>query len=73
MLGVGCESRMTWTRLTDGEFKFVNEERKDQGEWVCLDEWRFTRSDSAAQVADSLPRRQNPPHHFGVRVRQQLR
>ena len=47
MLGVNCEWRMSWTRISDDEFKFVNEEQGPDGSWNYIDEWRFRRSGSA--------------------------
>lgn len=43
MIGIECEWRMTWTRLSDDEFGFVNEERLPDGSWAYIDEWRFRR------------------------------
>ena len=43
MIGIDCEWRMTWTKVSDDEFGFVNEERDDSGSWACIDEWRFRR------------------------------
>lgn len=43
MIGINCEWRMTWTRMNDNQFHFVNEERDHDGSWIYIDEWRFTR------------------------------
>jgi hypothetical protein len=43
MVGVECEWRMTWTRMGDDRFRFVNEERGADGSWAYIDEWRFAR------------------------------
>ncbi|HEY2861793.1 MAG TPA: hypothetical protein VGJ21_25560 [Terracidiphilus sp.] len=42
MLGPDREWRLTWTRESPDRFSFVNEELLD-GEWLYIDEWRFTR------------------------------
>ena len=34
---------MTWTKTSDDEFRFVNEEQTSDGEWSYIDEWRFQR------------------------------
>jgi hypothetical protein len=44
MIGIDCEWRMTWTRVSDDEFGFVNEEKLADGSWAHIDEWRFRRS-----------------------------
>lgn len=41
MIGVECEWRMTWTKTSAEEFRFVNEERTADGDWAYIDEWRF--------------------------------
>ena len=43
MIGLNCEWRITWTKENTDRFFFVNEERDASGEWVYIDEWRFTR------------------------------
>ena len=43
MIGIECEWRMTWTKVSDDEFAFVNEERLSDGAWAYIDEWRFRR------------------------------
>jgi hypothetical protein len=43
MIGIDCEWRMTWTKTSDEEFGFVNEERDQTGSWSCIDKWRFKR------------------------------
>jgi hypothetical protein len=43
MIGVECELRQTWTKVSDDEFRFVNEERLPDGAWGCVDEWEFRR------------------------------
>jgi hypothetical protein len=43
MIGIDCEWRMTWTKTSDDQFGFVNEEREKDGTWSYIDEWRFTR------------------------------
>ena len=40
MIGFDCEWRMTWTRESDDQFNFVNEECNDDGSWSYIDEWR---------------------------------
>ena len=44
MVGVDCHWRMTWTRNSDNQFMFVNEEQSDDGSWSYIDEWRFYRA-----------------------------
>jgi hypothetical protein len=44
MIGVECEWRMTWTKHSDDEFVFVNEERLADGNWSYIDEWRYRRT-----------------------------
>jgi len=44
MLGINCDWRMTWTRRSENEFGFVNEERAADGSWAYIDEWRFRRN-----------------------------
>jgi hypothetical protein len=43
MLGIDCDWRMTWTKHSADEFVFVNEERRGDGAWEYIDEWRFRR------------------------------
>ena len=43
MIGINCEWRMTWTKSSDDEFGFTNEERDPNGSWAYIDEWRFKR------------------------------
>jgi hypothetical protein len=43
MIGIDCEWRMTWTKSGEDQFGFVNHERKDDGSWEHIDEWRFDR------------------------------
>ncbi len=43
MLGMNCEWRLTWSRDGNDRFSFVNEERKADGTWEYIDEWRFVR------------------------------
>ena len=43
MIGINCEWRMTWTKISDNEFKFVNEEQTADGSWAYIDEWQFKR------------------------------
>ncbi len=43
MIGVDCELRQTWTKVTDDEFRFVNEEQLADGAWAYVDEWVCTR------------------------------
>lgn len=42
MLGINCEWRMRWIKISEDEFRFVNEERAG-GSWLYIDEWRFRR------------------------------
>lgn len=43
MLCAPREWRMRWTREGNDGFRFVNEELGPDGEWLYIDEWRFTR------------------------------
>jgi hypothetical protein len=43
MVGINCDWRMTWTKLSNDEFGFVNEERASDGSWAYIDEWRLKR------------------------------
>lgn len=43
LIGVECELRQTWTKASDDEFGFVNEERHADGAWGYVDEWEFRR------------------------------
>ena len=47
MIGINCEWRMTWTRSSEDEFAFVNEEQTADGSWSYIDEWRFKRKPGA--------------------------
>ena len=48
MIGVECHLRQTWTKASDDEFSFVNEELLPDGTWSYVDEWRLTRKPPAA-------------------------
>jgi hypothetical protein len=37
MIGVECQMRQTWTKSSDDEFQFVNEERLADGSWGYVD------------------------------------
>ncbi|MBZ5617696.1 MAG: hypothetical protein LAQ69_03005 [Acidobacteriia bacterium] len=43
MIGVECEMRQTWTKVSNDEFGFVNEEKLGDGSWGYVDEWEFRR------------------------------
>jgi hypothetical protein len=43
MIGINTEWRMTWNKVDDDHFSFVNEEQNQDGSWAYIDEWRFTR------------------------------
>jgi hypothetical protein len=43
MIGVDCELRQSWTKTSDDEFAFVNEEKLGDGSWGYVDEWAFRR------------------------------
>jgi hypothetical protein len=43
MIGIDCEWRMTWTKTSEDEFGFVNEQIGAGGGWEYIDEWQFTR------------------------------
>jgi len=43
MIGVDCELRQSWEKVSDDEFRFVNEERLPDGSWGYADAWRYTR------------------------------
>ena len=43
MIGINCEWRMTWTKISDNEFTFANEEQTADGSWAYIDEWQFKR------------------------------
>jgi len=43
MIGVECDWRMTWTKASDDEFRFVNDEKLADGSWAYIDEWRYWR------------------------------
>jgi hypothetical protein len=44
MIGITCEWRMTWTKISDDQFGFVNEEKDAAGRWTYIDEWSFRRA-----------------------------
>jgi hypothetical protein len=43
MIGVECELRQTWTKASDDEYSFINEEKLPNGSWAYADEWEFRR------------------------------
>jgi hypothetical protein len=43
MIGVKRQWRMTWIRTRDDRFRFVNEERNQDGSWAYRDQWRRVR------------------------------
>ena len=43
MLSVECEWRMRWTKESDDQFSFVNEELSADRNWEYIDEWHFRR------------------------------
>jgi hypothetical protein len=43
MIGINCDWRMTWTKSGEDQFRFINEERNEDGSWAYIDEWRFKR------------------------------
>ena len=43
MIGIDCEWRMTWAKISDGAFGFVNEQLTTDGTWEYIDEWHFIR------------------------------
>jgi hypothetical protein len=43
MIGVDCEMRQTWTKTSDNQFAFLNEEQLADGSWGYVDEWEFRR------------------------------
>jgi len=43
MIGLDREWRMRWTTTGHDAFTFVNEERVASGDWIYIDEWRFSR------------------------------
>jgi len=43
MIGVECVMRQAWTKASDDEFRFVNEEKLPDGTWGYVDEWICTR------------------------------
>ena len=43
MIGVNCVLRQTWTKKSDDEFSFVNEEKLQDGSWGYVDEWELKR------------------------------
>ena len=48
MIGLTCDWRMTWIKSSGEEFRFINEERAEDGSWAYVDEWRFTRKSLAS-------------------------
>ena len=44
MLGITCEWRIRWTKVTDDRCSFVNEEQNLDGTWAYIDEWRYWRT-----------------------------
>jgi len=48
MLGINCEWRMTWTKTSDDEFAFINEEKTAEGSWAYIDEWRLRRKSTTS-------------------------
>lgn len=47
MIGVSCEWRMTWHKISDDAFFFVNEEKLPDGNWGLIDEWHYRRQPAA--------------------------
>jgi len=43
MIGINTDWRLTLRREGNHAFSFVNEERRDDGSWAYIDEWRFVR------------------------------
>jgi len=43
MIGINCEWRMAWTKKSNDEFMFINQEKNEDGSYAYIDEWRFTR------------------------------
>lgn len=43
MIGIECEWRMTWTKTSNDEFGFVNEEFLADGPWSYIDTRQFKR------------------------------
>jgi hypothetical protein len=43
MIGIDCEWRMSWTKVSYDAFSFVNEQLGTDGRWEYVDEWHFTR------------------------------
>jgi len=43
MLGAERDVRQVWHKVSDEEFRFVNEERTASGEWVLTDEWTMRK------------------------------
>jgi hypothetical protein len=43
MLGVDREIRQLWNKVSDTEFRFVNEEKDASGRWLLTDEWVMRR------------------------------
>ena len=53
MIGVDCEWRMSWTKTSEDEFQFVNEEKNEEGGWTYIDEWRFIRTSATTDESAS--------------------
>jgi hypothetical protein len=34
---------MAWTKKTNDDFTFINQEKNEDGSYTYIDEWRFTR------------------------------
>jgi len=49
MIGINCEWRMTWIKISQDEFSFVNEEKREDGSWAYVDDWRFRRKEPGAR------------------------
>jgi hypothetical protein len=43
MIGLQCSWRLTWTKVSDDQFGFINEENLPDGPWGYVDEWEFHR------------------------------
>jgi hypothetical protein len=46
MIGVDCELRQTWTKVSDDEYRFINEELLPDGSWGYVDAWEYRRASS---------------------------
>ncbi|HME08139.1 MAG TPA: hypothetical protein VKG25_13875, partial [Bryobacteraceae bacterium] len=44
MIGVDCELRQVWTKISADEYRFVNHDRQPDGSWSYADEWEFRRA-----------------------------